>query len=190
MKRIILSLIILFACNSIAEAQTYCYRSAYRVNKDTGVKEEQYHSLSYYTFNSNKSFCYLSDENGMAANSSNNRFGMNLTRTKGWGEYRYVKTENDVHIYKGTVESYAMVYGSGYELYETQDTYLYFSSDYSKLNKWTNDAKNHGNSGYGAGAAIGRAMVENATGTKPSQFVYVYERVSAPGQASAPTQMY
>ncbi len=115
---------------------------------------------------------------------------MNLTRTEGWGEYRYVKTENGVHIYKGTVKSYVMAYGGGYELYKIQDEYLYFSSDYSKLNCWTDDATYHGNSGYGAGAAIGQSLSEDAMGAKLSQLVHVYERVSAPGQASAPAQMY
>ncbi|MDE6778128.1 MAG: hypothetical protein K2J51_01450, partial [Alistipes sp.] len=156
MKKLFLSLIILLSVSGMSEAQTYCYKYAYRVNKDTGVKKELHHNLSFYTFNSNKSFCYLSDENGMKG-SINNGIGMNITRTDGWGEYRYIKTENGVHIYKGTVKRYSISYGGGYELYETEDEYLYFSSDYDKLNRWTDDAITHGNSGYGAGAAIGRS---------------------------------
>lgn len=192
MKKIFLSLIVLFSGCNMVEAQTYCYKYAYRVNKDTGVKSELHHSLSFYTFNSNKSFCYISDENGMKKSKITGMGASysNISRTDGWGEYKYLRTENGVHIYKASIKSYAMVYGRGYELYETQNEYLYFSSDYSKMNLWSEDPQSHGNSGYGSGVAIGRSIVENVTGEKNSQFVHVYERVSSPGQASAPTHMY
>lgn len=187
MKKLVLFLIVMFACNGIAEAQTYCYRYAYRVNKDTGVKSELHHSISFYTFNSNKNFCYVSNENGMKESKATLD---NVSRTDGWGEYKYIRTENGIHIYKASIKSYAMVYGRGYELYETKNEYLYFSSDYSKMNRWSEDPQSHGNSAYGSGAAIGRSIAENVMGEKNSQFVHVYERVSSPGQASAPTRMY
>lgn len=113
-----------------------------------------------------------------------------MARIDGYGEYRYIGTNNGRLVYKATIRTYAMAYGRGYELAETENEYLYFSSDYKKMNKWSEDPQSHGNGGYGAGAAIGRSIAENVTGTKNSQFVHVYERVSAPGQASAPTQMY
>lgn len=174
MKKITLILATLFIYN-LAVSQTLCYKHVYNVNKKTGVKSESSHnSLYYYTFNANKSYCYLSDENGMKMKPSQMPFS--TSRTKGANEYNYVRKENGMYIFKATEQTFGFnpMAANGQQLLFTQYRYLYFSSDYKRLNTW--DDKPFGPFFYDFGAEYSTVMV--------------YEQTTPPGQLSTPTQMW
>ncbi len=167
-------LITLIGCN-LTIGQTFCYKHLYNVDKKTGVKmESRQKDLCYFTFNSNKSFCYLSDENGIKKNPSQMPFS--TSRTKGANEYKYIGKENNMYIFKATVETLGFnpMAVNGQQLLFTQYQYLYFSTDYKRLNTW--DDKPFGPFFYDFGG-------EYST-------VFVYEQTTPPGQLSSPTQMW
>jgi len=165
MKKIILSLIILFACNSIAEAQTYYYKLKNKIYSKTGVKES-YYGGGYITFTNNMNVCYESDKNGnMLSQFDYSRKIIYLQPVSMIPaanlscDYicKYFSNENDMYVYT--------LYYSYWSIFPAQKIregyyYVCFSTDFDKINIDTGD------------------------------YVIVGERATPPGQASAPTQMY
>jgi hypothetical protein len=123
MKKTLLlfTLLMAFVCNE-SLGQTFFYKYMYTVNKETGAKSKKTTSLGtfdiYVTFTNNKQFCYISDKDGMS--------------TKYGGEtLSYQGCKNNIYDYMSK---------SAY----TPERHFYFSTDFSRLNTWTNPEPHEG----------------------------------------------
>lgn len=189
MKKLVLFLIVLFACNGVAEAQTYYYKLTSKVNPDTGVKKS-YSDNMYITFTNNKNVCYESDKEGnkkydkhaeLGTNGATGRFGYVSNTIYGPfgpivsqpcpaaifrkcdGVFHYSRSINGMYEYKCYYYDY---YCNGNnDKVEDGYLYIYYSTDYQRINMKSQNQYDKGD-------------------------IIVGKRATAPGQASAPTQMY
>ena len=137
-------LVMLLAGAVSVSAQTYCYRCIYKVSED-GVRIKDGGWTEYYTFINNKSVCYHSDKDG-----NKTQYGMTF-------------------IYEGSnngILTYAYRPKDPYMNVPLPSKYIYFSSDYSRINK------------------IEKSSLDNIV------YTWVYEKVMAPDKQNAPTQLY
>lgn len=147
MKKVFILFWSVFCCVALI-GQTYFYEFECFVDSDTGVKSGSSNPASlhrYITFTNNKSVCYFSDEKGLATGKeSSSGIGYLPPMWQGGVKYKYTGTKNGRYVYE-SIETYSMYgYGnmytgeqSGYfKIYDTKK-YLYFSSDYSRVNAWT-----------------------------------------------------
>lgn len=189
MKKIFLSLIVLFAGCNMVDAQTYYYKIISKVNPDTGVKSSYSNSM-YITFTNNKNVCYESDKSGNIKPNRMAEFGKDgATGRMGYvshtvygffgpitsapspaaiyrkcdGVFRYSRYINNMYEYK----CYYYDYYFPLDQDKSGDGYLYiyFSKDYQRINVKSQNQYDKG-------------------------VIYVGERATPPGQASAPTHMY
>lgn len=204
MKRLLIFLF--FFCTIDAFGQTFCYKSLYRVDIDTEVKEKMTEEIRYITFTSKRAKCYFSDAEGNTVEKSEgvqSFFGMampNPRRYSGRNTYEYIGTENEMYIYRSTtteymyvVPNYYMGEPGGYYPFSQSITYLYFSKDFLRMNQWsdpethyiksTNQSVLVAQSGY----SMGKSM---ASTTGNSSYIYVYEQIAAPNKDKAPSRMY
>lgn len=119
MKKVLMISIMLLVGALSANAQTYCYKNLYKVNKN-GVKEKTSGMIEFITFTNNKSTCYESDENGIAK-----------THTLAC---HYIRSENGILVYKGEQKGVNMGGGFGGLVAGGWSLDYLFSSDYSRLN--------------------------------------------------------
>ena len=115
MKKIIL-LFFMFLQIQILSAQTYAYRLEYYVLSD-GMKSSNaggfaVGSIFYFTFNSNKSMCYMTDKNG------------NYNLGNGIGKYQYVGCRNNMYIFEECSTN----------IFKPKQDKLYFSTDFNRMN--------------------------------------------------------
>lgn len=104
-------------------SSVFSYVSDYYVNTGTGEKKKWRTTLSFSCkFNNDKSICYHVYPNG-------NFKGKDEKDES--GIYRYVKTENNILVYK-------MDYVNSYKQHIVK--YIYFSKDFSKMNEPGGDA--------------------------------------------------
>lgn len=181
MKKIFLSLIVLFAGCNMVDAQTYYYKIISKVNPETGVKSSCSDNM-YITFTSNKNVCYKSDQSGNKTSGGYDKrkefgtSGLNyLGNYVGASEYgcfrecdgvfHYSRSINSMYEYKCYYYDYHLIWGGGRVKDEEGYLYIYFSTDYQRLNFRSQESNDKGE-------------------------IYVGERSTRPGQASAPTHMY
>lgn len=137
-------------CTTMLYGQTsevYSYISNYVVNTGTGERKQWRTTVHFYCrFNSDKSICYETNDKGELDKDRIYR-GRELDSQglyynwKGAGVYKYLRTENGVRIY----EQHWQCYKKGYYDDKTKQwhfseldegrKYVYFSTDYSKLNQ-------------------------------------------------------
>lgn len=101
-------------CIMSASAQTYCYKFLYNVSDD-GVKKQgvvKAGTIFYFTFNSNKSMCYLTTKDGV------------YTGGYGQNSYRYIGKRNGMYIFK---EQNTNMFAQGQNV-------LLFSEDFDRMN--------------------------------------------------------
>ncbi len=206
MKKI--SLIILFFWLILpCHAQTYCYKSLFKVDSKTDVREKTSGGIEYVTFTSGKARCYFSDEDGTTKHESEGyqtMYGMvmpNSDKYSGYNTYEYEKKENDMYIYKCTttyytyvVPNYYMGESGGYYPMRQTISYLYFSTDYSRMNKWDDPqtyfikSNNRNIQAAQSGYSMGSSIVSSGSS---SSYVYVFERTSAPKKNdTTPSRLY
>ncbi|MBR2249646.1 MAG: hypothetical protein IJ844_03940 [Prevotella sp.] len=115
MKKFLFSLALMLAVGMMTtNAQTYCYKFMHNVTSD-GVKKKGVlnpGTLFYFTFNNNKSMCFLTDKNGIY----NGGYGQN--------SYRYIGKRNGMFIFK---EQNTNMFAQGQDI-------LYFSDDFERMN--------------------------------------------------------
>ena len=113
MKKIFLLFCMLLNMQIIS-AQTYAYILEYYVLSDgmksTNAGGAPVGTVFYFTFNSNKSMCYMTDKNG----NYNNGYGI--------GKYKYIGCRNNMYIFEecGTMDMFKDL--------------LYFSKDFNRMN--------------------------------------------------------
>lgn len=115
MKKIILLFFMLVQIQ-ILSAQTYAYRLEYYVLSD-GMKSSNaggaaVGSVFYFTFNGNKSMCYMTDKNG------------NYNLGNGIGKYQYVGCSNNMYIFEECSTN----------MFKPKQDKLYFSTDFNRMN--------------------------------------------------------
>lgn len=110
MKKILLFGLLLFSAMMYGQtSEQYVYLSNYEVQTATGEKTRIERKYFNCKFNADKSICYETEYDGK------------LHKGEGY-EYKYVKTVNNIRVY--------VVYYNN----NTASKYLYFSSNYNKLN--------------------------------------------------------
>ena len=158
MKRYLIIVLLFVSVSGLCNTSKYRYMSNYIVNTGTGEKQKV-DNTSYFTcvFSNDMSICYemIGDElKKDHYNNSNVTKGVYGYKETGCYEYRYLKTENGVKIYKkeGSYYKYASqskiewYYAGGtewkyrggewsYSGLEKKIEYIYFSTDYSKMNQ-------------------------------------------------------
>lgn len=163
MKKIFLSLIVLFSGCNMVEAQTYYYKFTHEVNPKTGVKKTYYGNI-YVTFTNNQNICYESDKNGnqlsqfdYSKKMSPAIYVMPMANLSCDHIYKYFSSKNGMYVY-----ALYYSYWSTFPVQKVSEGYYYacFSTDFNKINIDT-----------GVSIIVG-------------------ERATPPGQASAPTHMY
>lgn len=95
-------------------AQTYCYKVLHNVTTEgVKVKGMVQGALFYFTFNGNKSMCYMTDKDGIYSGGP-------------WGDnsYKYIGTQDDIHIYQDASTN----------MLSTKGNWLFFSKDFKILN--------------------------------------------------------
>ena len=115
MKKIIL-LFFMFLQIQILSAQTYAYRLEYYVLSD-GMKSSNAGACAvgrifYFTFNGNKSMCYMTDKNG------------NYNLGNGIGKYQYLGCRNNMYIFEECSTN----------MFKPKQDKLYFSKDFNRMN--------------------------------------------------------
>lgn len=138
--------LIIFLCivsTHYASAQTYAYHLAKVVNSDTGElleSQSEDKTLIYITFTSNHHSCYESNLYGERINKDYDN-SIDITRTSSEGRNYYVwdSNTNGIIAYKCTYKVYSYERSSAMPTYRMvssgeADEYLFFSSDYKKLN--------------------------------------------------------
>lgn len=111
MKKMLLFILVSSFFSLSGFSQTYCYKFLYYVN-DEGMKSGKgLYDCFYFTFNKNKDKCYRTDKDGYYDN-----------RSGEFGKYHYIGHKGQILVYKQNATT-LNDYG-----------YLYFSSDYEKLN--------------------------------------------------------
>lgn len=129
-----------------AFAQTYTYRLTKVVNSDTGELLEKINGdkeLIYITFTNSKRTCYETDAYGNRINRDNEQPNQNNLLnmcTEGSNYYHKYSNANGIITFKCTYKMYS--YKRTHEfvpqyqkvLSGEHDDYLYFSTDYKKLN--------------------------------------------------------
>jgi len=136
-------------------SQVYSYICDYNVNTGTGERKRWHTTLQFFCrFNADKTICYETDEQGKLkseiypGDEKKGKVGYGSYNHQGCYEYKYIGTENGVRIYQEYCTYYQQ---SDYEkdnrglyiknaqrLYsnpKSYTTYIYFSTDYSKMNK-------------------------------------------------------
>ncbi|MDE5608306.1 MAG: hypothetical protein K2I64_05180 [Muribaculaceae bacterium] len=131
----------LFAYAANVSAQTRAYLYQFSVKDGVKVKGGYEGKIWYFTFSPDRSKVYLTDENGVSSS--------------GAPEGIYQGTENGIHVYKGNTPFLGV-------------SYLYFSSDFSRLN-WD-------------------CIADNLNGGQ--KIIRVLNYVENPRTANAPTQLY
>ncbi len=162
MKKIVVFMVLIVACATNGNGQTYCYKYLYHVDKKTGVKDKKYidGSVDYYTFSNNKNYCCKSDKDGIKCKYHNPTYRPGIWES-GHYEYTKVRANNSTITYKETIVTHM-----GYDIYTRKERteehyrYLIFSDDYKRANI------DYGNS------------------------VAVYEKTTMPGQEAPPSQMW
>lgn len=159
MKRFFLLAFFAF-CVSTAFGQTYYYKYLYHVDKDTGAKSKNQSFVKeggcYMTFTNGQNNCYRSDKDGFKM-----QFGSET--------YRYIGSDNGRLVYYFSYRDSGNIFMQNYP-----KNYYYFSTDYSRLNMWS-DCSDFNIGGAAQGGGV----------------ITVYERSSAPVQKSnAPDQLW
>lgn len=164
MKKLFLLVVVFIVACCELHAQTYYYKLTSQVNPNTGVKSSYYGDM-YVTFTRSKSICYESDKDGNAFN----RFYLSRKMSPSATMVMPMANLSCDHVYKyaecrNGMYIYSMYY-SYWSIFPVQKVnegyyYVYFSADFNRVNI---------NTGW---------------------TVYVGERETPPGQASAPTQMW
>ena len=146
----------IFSINNLF-GQTYFYKYQYHVNKDSGAKSKLWKDGQgdiYMTFTNNFQYCYQSDKDG---------FQLQYAYS-----YRYIGVDNGRMTYFHTLRETGNPF-----LQNSPLCYYYFSSDYSRLNQWSD------NSGM------------KISGITDKNYIIVYERTEAPTpQSNAPDQLW
>lgn len=110
---------------STTNAQTYCYKYLYNVtNDDVRKKGIASGSIFYFTFNNNKSMCYMTDKNGV------------YSLSYGIGTYKYIGKRNGMFIFKEQSTN----------MFHQEQNMLYFSEDFMRLN-WKCNIDKYGSNG-------------------------------------------
>ena len=155
MKRYLIMGLLFVSISGFCYTPEYRYMSDYVVNTGTGEKKKT-DNTSYFTcvFSNDMTICYNMSGDKLTKDcygSWEGRYGYN---EKGCYEYKYVKTENGVKIYKKEGTFYRDAKQSKMTWYYAGDgqwkyrggewvysglgeiiEYIYFSTDYSKMNK-------------------------------------------------------
>lgn len=155
MKRLIVLLVLLFSVNNLF-GQTYFYKYLYHVEKDSGAKTKLWSTGgdTYITFTNNFQYCYQSDKDGI--------------QQQYCGSYRYIGVDNGRITYFYTQRDSGNPFMQNYPL-----CYYYFSSDYSRLNTWSDCSD------------------LNLKSLGGKSYIVVYERAEAPSpQNNAPDQLW
>lgn len=164
MKKLVFLFTVFIMAVCDIQAQTYYYKLISKVNLKTGVKSSYYGEM-YVTFTRNKSICYESDKDGNAFN----QFYVSRKMSPSVTMIMPMASLSCDHVYRYTECSngmyvYSMYYSywSAFPAQKVSEGYYYacFSADYNRVNI---------NTGWA---------------------VYVGERATPPGQASAPTHMW
>lgn len=148
MKKLFIITLMCVSCSFLI-GQTYFYQFEFFVNSETGVKGCPTNPTKlnkYITFTNNKQICYISDENGIATEKeSSSGIGYGAARWVGGVKYNYIGEKNGRYIYEA-IETMSSYGGSGnvytgerggyFKVYDRKK-YLCFSSDYSRLNSWS-----------------------------------------------------
>ena len=136
-------------------SEVYSYISNYVVNTGTGEKKQWHTTLHYYCrFNSDKSICYETNDKGTLKSEIHPgdetiamREGCHgYYQPRGCYEYHYLRTENGVRIYEehchyyncSRLETDSRGFFTGQRTFsepKEYKTYIYFSSDFSKMNR-------------------------------------------------------
>ncbi len=134
-------------------AEVYSYISNYVVNTGTGEKKQWHTELHFYCrFNSDKSICYQTNENGKLYSeiypgdeTKPCKQGHGTYKKNKCEEYHYEGNRNGVLVYKKHCTYYAYssldtdargFYTGGQSFSNPKEytEYIYFSPDYSKMN--------------------------------------------------------
>lgn len=152
MKKYLILGFLFVSISGLCYTPEYRYVSDYRVNTGTGEKEKA-NQREYFTcvFSDDMTMCYVVWFEGELkkdhySNTSVFNKGEYGYKEKGCYEYRYIKTENGVKIYKKECAYYGEAHAkmSGgfppkndfvYSSPKSFIHYIYFSTDYSKMNE-------------------------------------------------------
>lgn len=115
MKKIIF-LFLIFLHVQILFAQTYAYKLEFYALSD-GMKSSNAGAATvgavfFFTFNSNKSMCYLTDKNG------------HYNAGNGIGKFKYIGYKNNMYIYEECSTN----------IFKQRQDILYFSTNFSRMN--------------------------------------------------------
>lgn len=192
MKRFLL-LVLCTLCVHISFSQTYAYRLTKVVDSDTGevLANRGEKDLIYITFTSDRQTCYETDAYGNRINEDNkqpNPASITNISTEGSNYYRKISSNNGIITFKCTYKVYSykrsnpVVLTYTKELSGESDDFLYFSTDYKKLNtinKISSRTYNPQTKTYSVSPLNGAYVGGKRT--------CVYERVDNPTQTNSDT---